>query len=431
MNKSLLTFGISVLALLISFYFNRPDTREQNIEQKYIPSEWFYSQRAYPYDTFPEEKYFEAIKQKERMISLRKEEVVNEWYPIGPYNVGGRITALDFDPVNNIIYAAAAAGGVFKSTDGGASWYQKTDHFPSLSVGALKIDRNNPNVVYCGTGEANISTDSYAGFGMLKSTDFGETWFLSGLEDSRHIAEIEIHPLNSSLIYTAVSGGLYSKGENRGIYKSNDAGASWQKVLYINDSTSAIDVAVDPQDTNRIYAAVWERMRSPRYRKAAGESSGIYLSTNAGQNWSRLTAGLPPADPTIGRISIAVAPSDPNYVFALYKSAEIPNGNTNDFYGFYKSTNKGVNWTKMPDGPLPGFASDFGWYFGLLEVDPNNPNIIYAGAVDLFRTTNGGTSWANITDSYSGTFEEQHPDMHALWIDPINPGHIINGNDGG
>ncbi len=430
MNKPLSAALILLTSLAISFLINY-SAPLNDASDKYIPSEWFYFQRAYPYNSIPQEEYFEAVGQKDQMLRLSKDQFTGEWYPAGPYNIGGRITALDYDPVNNFLYAAAAAGGVFKSTDGGTSWMPKTDFFPSLSVGALKIDRQHPNIIYCGTGEANISTDSYAGFGMLKSTDFGESWFVSGLEDSRHIAEIEIHPLNSSLIYTAVSGGLYSKGENRGIYKSVDAGASWDKVLFINDSTSAVDVAVDPQDTNRIYAAVWERLRSPRYRKAAGVSSGIYLSTDAGNNWTRVSGGLPPADPVIGRISIAVAPSDPNYVYALYKSANIPNGNTNDFYAFYRSTNKGTNWTQMPDGPLPGFASDFGWYFGLIEVDPNNPNMVYVGAIDIYKTTNGGTSWTNITDAYGGSFDQQHPDMHALWIDPANPNHLINGNDGG
>jgi photosystem II stability/assembly factor-like uncharacterized protein len=338
---------------------------------------------------------------------------------------------LDFDPINNLLYAGAAAGGVFKSTDLGNTWVPKTDFFPSLSVGALVIDPVNPAVIYCGTGEANISTDSYAGFGMLKSIDYGETWFVSGLENSRHIAEIEIHPLNTNIIYTAVSGGLYSKGEDRGIYKSTDAGASWTRILFLNDSTSAIDVAVDPGNLNIVYAAMWERLRGPSFRKAAGINTGIYKSTDAGTTWNQLLTGLPTPNPILGRISIAVAPSNPNYVYALYKQASSPNGSDNFFHSFYKSTDKGSNWTLMPSGILPDEFSSFGWYFGLLEVDPGNPELVYCADIDLFKSTNGGSSWQNITFSYFGTFDEQHPDQHALWINPADPNHLICGNDGG
>ena len=404
---------------------------EINIDKKFYPSDWFYMQRAYPNKDIPMEKYFRAIQDKERMISKNSVLADAEWYPVGPSNIGGRITALDYDPVNNLLYAGAAAGGVFKSTDTGITWIPKTDFFPSLSVGALVIDPMNPGIIYCGTGEANISTDSYAGFGMLKSTDYGETWFISGLEESRHIAEIEIHPLNTNIIYTAVSGGLYSKSEDRGVYKSTDAGVSWDRVLFLNDSTSAIDVAVDPGDLNIVYAAMWERLRGPTFRKAAGINSGIYKSTDGGTTWNQLLNGLPSPNPIIGRISIAVAPSNPNYIYALYKQASSPNGSDNVFHSFYKSTDKGNNWTQMPPGILPGEFSSFGWYFGVLEVDPNNPDLVYCADIDIFKSTNGGSSWQNITYSYYGTFDEQHPDQHALWINPSNPNALIVGNDGG
>jgi photosystem II stability/assembly factor-like uncharacterized protein len=426
-----LTFILISLFAFSGYLLFEVPRGKSSIEKKFIPGDWFYNQRAFPHGFIPEEKYYEAMRKKETMISSNLNAAAAGWYAVGPSNIGGRISALDYDPVNNIIYAGAAAGGVFKSTDYGNSWIAKTDFFPSLSVGALVIDPANPNIIYCGTGEANISTDSYAGFGMLKSTDFGETWFLSGLEDSRHIAEIEIHPLNSTIIYAAVSGGLYSKSPDRGIYKSTDAGSTWNKVLFLNDSTSAIDVAVDPGDLNIVYAAMWERLRGPTFRKAAGINSGIYKSTDAGLTWNQLLSGLPSPNPIIGRISIAVAPSNSNYVYALYKQASTPNGSDNFFHSFYKSTDKGNNWTLMPSGILPGEFSTFGWYFGLLEVDPNNHNLVYCADIDLFKSTNGGSSWQNITFSYSGSFDDQHPDQHALWIDPSNQNKMIVGNDGG
>jgi len=425
---NLIVVVIAATTTLFLLEFSRPKT---NIEKKFYPSDWFYTQRAFPNGDIPMKKYFEAVREKENMISKNSSVANTSWYPVGPSNVGGRISALDYDPINNLLYAGAAAGGVFKSTDIGSTWVPKTDFFPSLSVGALVIDPVNPAVLYCGTGEANISTDSYAGFGMLKSIDYGETWFISGLEDSRHIAEIEIHPLNTNTIFAAVSGGLYSKSEDRGIYKSTDAGASWNRVLFLNDSTSAIDVAVDPGDLNIVYAAMWERLRGPTFRKAAGINTGIYKSTDGGTTWNQLLTGLPTPNPILGRVSIAVSPSNPNYVYALYKQASSPNGSDNFFHSFYKSTDKGNNWALMPSGILPGEFSSFGWYFGLLEVDPNNPELVYCADVDLFKSTNGGSSWQNITFSYSGTFDEQHPDQHALWINPVDPVSLICGNDGG
>ena len=201
-----------LLAVSVSAFFLIDFSKDEGEnENKFYPSDWFYTQRAYPNNNIPLEKYFKAIREKKEMVSKNSSIANAAWYPVGPSNIGGRITALDYDPVNNFLYAGAAAGGIFKSTDNGNSWVSKTDFFPSLSIGALVIDPNNSSVIYCGTGEANISTDSYAGFGMLKSTDFGETWNLSGLEESRHIAEIEVHPLNSNIIYAVVSGGLYSK----------------------------------------------------------------------------------------------------------------------------------------------------------------------------------------------------------------------------
>jgi len=429
--KNSINYLVMLIASVSAFFLIDFTRDEGEIENKFYPSDWFYTQRAYPYDHIPVEKYFKAIRTKEEMTSENYSVANAAWYPVGPSNIGGRITALDYDPVNNFLYAGAAAGGVFKSTDNGNSWIPKTDFFPSLSVGALVIDPNNSGTIYCGTGEANISTDSYAGFGMLKSIDYGETWNLSGLEETRHIAEIEIHPLNSNIIYAAVSGGLYSKSDNRGIYKSADAGASWNRVLFLNDSTSAIDVAVDPSDINIVYAAMWERLRGPTFRKAAGISTGIYKSTDGGANWNQLLTGLPTPNTILGRISIAVAPSNPNYVYALYKQASTPNGSDNFFHSFYKSTDKGNNWTQMPSGILPGEFSSFGWYFGVLKVDPNNPELVYCADVDIFKSTNGGNSWQNITFSYSGSFDEQHPDQHALWIDPNNQNNLICGNDGG
>ena len=433
--KKLIPLIVIWLVCLGVVYFLQESANKKmsKLDKKFQPSDYFFYQRAYPFDEIPYEKYFEAIEKKKQMEQDSPMGSI-DWIPAGPYNIGGRITSMTVDPGNtNIMVIGAAAGGIFKTTNGGVNWVPKTDFVPSLSVGSIKMHPTNPNIIYCGTGEANNATDVYPGFGMLKSTDKGDTWTFIGLDSSMSIGEIDISPQNPNTIYAAVGGGLYSKGQNRGIYKSINGGTNWQRVFFLNDSTSAVDIAIDPSDSNRIYAAMMERLRGPSFRKAGGVSSGVYMSTDAGQTWNRITNGLPAPASDIGRICIAVAPSNPNYVYALYR--EVSNvssaSHNNVFEGFYRSTDKGVSWTRMPDGILDSEFASFGWYFGLIEVDPTDHNTLYVGDVDVFKSTNGGSSWSNITEAYSGGFDEQHPDMHALWINPSNGSNLFNGNDGG
>lgn len=431
--KNIKTFFLAILILLpaVAIVFEMSPRHKKSFD--FRPSEWFHSQRAYPYDDFPLESYHKALLAKERMEVPGDAIASAMWEPVGPSNIGGRITALVVDPTDtNTIILGAAAGGIFKSTNAGLTWIPKTNHWRSLSIGAMAIDPNNPNIIYCGTGEANISTDSYAGFGMLKSTDKGETWFLAGLDNSRHIGEIKIHPLNTNIIYAAVSGALYSKGPDRGVYKSTDAGFTWAKVLFVSDSTSAIDVDIDPTDVNIVYAAMWERLRGPSFRKAAGASSALYRSTDGGATWTKNIPGLLINDAKVGRISIAVAPSNPNYVYALYKGASTNNGSSNGFLAFYRSTDRGATFQQMPNSILPGEFSSFGWYFGQLDVAPDNHLKVYLGEIDVLYSADGANSWVNITNAYnSWTWDEQHPDHHTLWINPLNTNNIIVGNDGG
>ncbi len=430
MKRTLITF-ISIFVLAIAGYLLSGPHKNLKKEKhwNFYPSDWFYTQRAFPLKEISFEKYFDAIKVKQQLLS--KSGFTRSWTQIGPSNIGGRITALEVNKKANRIIAGTAAGGVFISEDDGKNWQCTTNEFPSLSIGALEADPNNPDIIYCGTGEANSSGDSYPGFGILKSTDGGLSWINSGLQETQHIAEIEVHPLDSKILYVAAAGPLYTKDNNRGIYKSADGGLTWAQVLFISDSTSAIDVAVDPSNANVVYAVMWERLRGPALRKFSGLTSGIYKSTDGGESWKILSNGLPVASKYIGRISIAVAPSNPEYIYALYKNSTEKYLSSNFFGGFYKSTDAGISWVKMPDSKLSSGFSDFGWYFGLIEVDPKDYNKLYLGEIDLLKTTDGGNKWTNITNSYSGSFDRQHPDQHALWIDPDNTNNLIDGNDGG
>ena len=419
----LVIFG---LYLFFTGYYNNSPEEASLKYKKNAPGDWFFYQRSYPLGDIPYEKFYQAMEEKKVMEQMDNPTSLLNWTAKGPYNIGGRITALAVNPVNpNIIIIGAAAGGIFKTTNGGINWSSKSDQWPSLSVGSLVMHPSNPNIIYCGTGEGNSAIDVYPGFGVLKSTDMGETWNVIGLTEALHIPAMDIHPLDPNTIYASVMA-FRSFGQNKGIYKSTNGGVNWNKVLFVSDSTSGVDVRVSPDDLNIVYAAMWERIRTPpSISKTGGISSGLYRSSNGGANWQLLgvSQGIPAPAATTGRISIAVAQSNPNYVYSIFKTTT-----GNNISGIYKSTNKGLNWTSMSMSGVQ--SSGFDWYFGLIEVDPTNPNTVYIGSVDIFRTTNG-SSWVNLTNSYSGTFDQQHPDQHVLWINPASPTNLINGNDGG
>jgi photosystem II stability/assembly factor-like uncharacterized protein len=428
MRKILVVAPLSIILAIVVFTILSGSSPEQADlrYKKNAPGNWFFYQRSYPIGDIPYEKFYEAMEEKKVMEQMDNPTAGLNWTVSGPSNVGGRVTAIAVNPGNpNIIIVGAAAGGIFKTTNGGINWSAKTDQWPSLSVGALVMHPSNPNIIYCGTGEGNSAIDVYPGFGVLKSTDMGDTWNLIGLTEALHIPSMDIHPLDPNIIYASVMG-FRSFGQNKGIYKSTNGGVNWSKVLFVSDSTSGVDVRVSPDDLNIVYAAMWERVRTPpSVSKTGGITSGLYRSSNGGTNWQLLgvSQGIPAPAATTGRISIAVAPNNPNYVYSIFKTTT-----GNNISGVYKSTNKGLNWTTMSMSGLQ--SSGFDWYFGLIEVDPTNPNTVYVGSVDVYRSTNG-SSWVNLTNSYSGTFDEQHPDQHVLWIDPANPNNLINGNDGG
>lgn len=424
----ILTSFILVTGILFLIISSQPQVTPFKKQKKFAPSDWFFTQRAYPLSEIPYDKYFDAMKQKEEFFTPAADNMGLDWNFVGPSNIGGRVNAVVADPANpNIIIIGAAAGGIFKSTNGGNNWTPKTDFAPSLGMGCLEMDPNNPNIIYAGTGEANAATDSYPGYGVLKSTNKGDTWSVLGLSEVLNISEIKVHPLNSNLLYAAGMG-YRSMGPNKGIYKSTNTGVNWNRVLFVTDSTSAIDVEVDPSDLNIVYAAMWERIRTPpSISKTGGITSGLYRSDNAGANWTLLgtTNGLPAPSTTTGRINITVSKANPSIVYAIYRTT-----NGNNISAIYKSVNKGISWSSISINGVE--SSGFDWYFGLIETPPNAPNTLYIGSIDVFRTTNTGTgSWQNISNAYSAGFDLQHPDQHALWINPANTQSMILGNDGG
>ena len=377
-------------------------------------------QRAYPFETINYGAYDKALGQADRLYALGASKQNGTWDFIGPTNVGGRLTDVVMHPSDTqTVYIAAASGGVFKSEDLGESWQSIFDDQPSLSIGALAIDPEDPDIIYVGTGEVNGGGGSltYGGTGMYKSMDAGQTWESLGLTETRHIGRIVIDPSNSQRIFVAAMGRLFSENEERGLFRSEDGGQTWENVLYVSPQTGSIDVVINPNSPDTMYTAMWQRIRYPGSRIFGGEEGGVYRSTDGGSTWTELMNGLPQTG--IGRIGLGMAPSEPNVLYALYADEIGP------FEGFYKSLDGGDSWSRLPDdGLLVSNYSIFGWWFGNIRVHPENPDIIYALGLQLIRSQDGGNTFQDV--SYG-----MHVDHHGMYIHPMNPDLIVEGNDGG
>ncbi len=378
-----------------------------------VDNDWFMLQRVYPNNDVHPSLYEQARNTIKQMAESR-DGMLAAWQSVGPSNVGGRITSLALHPTNSgIIYAGAAAGGAWKSTDNGVTWNSFFNE--SYSIGSITLDPNNPEVIYIGTGEGNPGGVAiYPGNGIWRSTNGGQTWANLGLTLTGQLGKIAIHPSNSNRIYVAALGLYRSRSQERGVYRSTNAGTSWERILFNNDTTGACDLIVDPVDPNRIIAALWTRYRPLSYSIINGANSGLWLSTNGGDSWSQITNGFPANDASIGRTSLAYAPSQTNIYYALLS-------NGTGVRGIYKSTDRGSSWTS--------FTATFGsegqvWYNNILSVHPTDPNIVYAGMTSMYRTTNGGTNWATTAGSV-------HVDHHAVAFDMTNPNRIVIGSDGG
>jgi photosystem II stability/assembly factor-like uncharacterized protein len=395
---------------------NEKDSKVKIHDPHALPNDWMAYQRAYPHNKIKLESYLLSMKQANEMHKKTANTDRGEWEFAGPTNIGGRITDLAIHPDDlDTWYVGAASGGILKTMDAGQSWENIFMDVPVISIGDLCIDPNDDQVIYAGTGEANASSYSFLGAGIYKSTNAGDTWEFSGLENSAYIGRIIVDYNNSERVFSAACGDLFTSDPNRGVYRSINGGSSWEKVLYVNDSTSAVDLVQHPTNPDIIYATMWERMRGLTYRRSFGDGSGVWKTMDGGDTWTELTNGLPTGS-NVGRIGIDLCKSNPDVIYTFY---DMPSQDVR----VYKSTNGGNSWQQTNDGSLSGMCSSFGWYFGQVRVDPNNENNVFVMGVWAYKTTNGGSSW-------SETGYSMHVDHHAMYIDE-NTGLIIEGNDGG
>lgn len=358
-------------------------------------------------------------------ITSFAQEISPEWLTktparnIGPGGMSGRVTTIDV--VNNapdIIYVGTASGGVWKSMSGGIDWTPIFNDQLTASIGALAIQQSNPDVIWVGTGEGNPRNSLNGGYGIYKSLDGGKTWQSMGLENTRHIHRIIIHPTQPNTVYVAAIGSPWGVHPERGIYKTTNGGKSWKKILYQNPKTGAADLVMDPTNPNKLIAAMWEHKRDPWFFNSGGEGSGLFVSYDGGESWKEKTEkdGLPKGE--LGRIGLAIAKNKPNIVYALVEAKK---------NALYKSVDGGEKWAKVND------KNDIGnrpFYYSDIRVDPENENRLYSVFTYVNVSEDGGKNFSQLMPAY-GVSNGVHPDHHAWWIHPEDGNFMIDGNDGG
>lgn len=407
--------------------------------------------------TYAQQDKSPILSGKERLTQFDRYQVMKssspfkdlKWQFLGPTNISGRCTDIAVvEPRGNsyTIYVATASGGVWKTENEGVTWAPIFDQQVSTAIGDIELDPKNPQVLWVGTGEANIFRSSQSGCGIFKTTDGGKTWKNMGLENTFTIARIVINPKNTNVLYVAASGHEWTTNPDRGVYKTTDGGKTWDKVLYVNEMTGAIDLVMDPSDPNTLYATTWQRIRKKWNDPSTGESytgSGIWKTTNGGKSWEQINSGIP--EPKFrGRIGIDIARSNPKVLYALVDNYEkvsaADEGDSADSYGrpssgiikgatVYRSDNKGTSWVQV-SGLTPemkkymqNHSATYGWVFAQMRVDPKDENIIYTMGLGLNVSTDGGKTFKEL--------KGMHGDHHGLWIDPNNTDYLVNVNDGG
>jgi photosystem II stability/assembly factor-like uncharacterized protein len=353
------------------------------------------------------------------------------WRNVGPAIMAGRVTDIDVDPRNSkTFYVATATGGIWKTVNAGTMFFPLFDSEKIISLGDIAVAPSNGDIIYAGTGEEDSRNSISPGGGMYKSTDAGKTWKLTGLEKTQQTGRIVVDPKDPNIVYVAALGAAWTTNPERGLYKTTDGGATWKLVKFISNKAGFVDLAMDPADNRTLWASSWERLRGPYFLTSGGPGSGLWKSTDAGETWTEIKGGGFP-ETTKGRIGIAIAPSNPKYIYAWVEAdtmkKALPKGAKPDTSkqqrtnsGIYRSTDGGATWTLMRRNE--GDARPF--YYSQIRVDPKNPERVYWMS-SVFRFSDDGGKTAR-----RGALSI-HTDWHAMWIDPNDPDHFIIGDDGG
>jgi photosystem II stability/assembly factor-like uncharacterized protein len=332
------------------------------------------------------------------------------WRNVGPF-VGGRAsTALGVPGNSKTYYMGGPGGGVWKSEDGGQSWHNVSDgFFRTGSIGDIAVYAADPKIIYVGTGEAPVRGQmSSTGDGVYKSKDGGKTWSHVGLEKTLRISRVVIHPTNPNLVYVAAQGDSWASSNDRGIYRSSDGGATWKRILFSSDTAGASELQIDPRDSSVLYAAFWDFQRFPWAIRSGGPGSGIWKTTDGGDHWVQLTAGLPKL---MGKIRLAVSPANSSRVYAAIEC---------ETSGLFRSEDAGKTWQQV--NHQGGFETR-PWYYMGVTADPKNPEIVYFSGASLLKSVDGGKTFSEI--------KTRHSDTHTLWINPSDPQNLVDTDDGG
>ena len=329
---------------------------------------------------------------------------------IGPAGMSGRVTAIASDPRNkDILYIGTASGGLWKTENAGTTFTPVFDDQPVASIGAIAVDPLRPDVIWAGTGEGNPRNSVTGGYGIYKSLDGGKTWALSGLENTRHIHRILINPVNSDIVYAGAIGSPWMAHRERGVYKTTDGGKTWKQILFKGETVGVSDMVMDPSNPDKIIVGMWNHQRWPWFFNSGGEGSGLYMSLDGGDSFIRLKEGLPDE---VGRTGITISKNRPEYIYAYVEARPS---------AIYRSIDGGLTWEKRGEKGIGNRP----FYYAEIYVDPTNENRIYTLYSGINMSEDGGLTFPYTISS------NIHPDHHAWWIDPDNPRHIIEGNDGG
>ena len=334
---------------------------------------------------------------------------------VGPAGMSGRVAAVAAVPGEpNTIYVGAASGGVWKSVDGGLSFKPVFDDQPVHAIGAIAIAPTNPQTVWVGSGEGNTRNSVSIGNGIYRSLDGGRTWQHMGLAATERIHRIIVHPQNADIVYVTALGQLWGENPERGVYRTRDGGATWEKILYVDERTGASALTMDPLNPNKLFASTWEYRRWPYSFKSGGPGSGLWRTVDGGDTWTRLTEqdGLPGGE--LGRIGVAIAPSDPTVVYALVEAGKSAFLRSTDGGYTFTTTNTDANVAERP------------FYYNSVYVHPQDADRVYRTASVARISSDGGRTF----QPWIG-WDKAHPDHHALWFDPTNGDYAITGNDGG